>query len=460
MDFDEILKDVDFVDDNVIQKQNNNESYSNNNSNSDNNSKNNIQFKFIKDINKISKDLNDVKENEIKEIKDKKEIKKFNEIKELISDKRRIKKNQKYLLDYTSDDPDLLQDVAETSKIAETVSDDSGSDYKKGYKKKKKSKSDWNKVKKIDIFDELEDLENPYYSKLAKRSKKTKKKDNLKSENFGKEGKNKKDGKQRKVDDIFDEMQKEPKDHKETKDNKDNADDIFEFPPNVSSILSNFKKNTKSKTKNSNKINKSEIKKPKKIRQVISREANSVDGPLNDITIVFTGLSTLPTKTRDELTDILKGFGARVTAAVSHKTSYLVIGEKLDDGRVVTEGNKFKNAIKFNVPILTYNQLNDLLRIKLKDDNFDLNQYSIEEEAAKIFANQLGDNIVDNIYTIDKIENIEKIDSIILQSSGLNDEEMEEIAANNNLDNNIDNDNIVNIDDITNFISNDMNQFI
>jgi len=49
---------------------------------------------------------------------------------------------------------------------------------------------------------------------------------------------------------------------------------------------------------------------------------------------------------RDELTDKLKQLGAKVTCAVSGKTNFLIIGDKLEDGRAIQDGNKYKKAAK------------------------------------------------------------------------------------------------------------------
>ena len=64
---------------------------------------------------------------------------------------------------------------------------------------------------------------------------------------------------------------------------------------------------------------------------------------------VFTGLTFVITGefegiTRDRLTDILKENGAKVTSAVSKRTSYLIYGPTLMDGRGFQEGTKYKKA--------------------------------------------------------------------------------------------------------------------
>jgi replication factor C subunit 1 len=75
---------------------------------------------------------------------------------------------------------------------------------------------------------------------------------------------------------------------------------------------------------------------------------------------------------RDKLTNILKGYGARVTSAVSKKTSHLVHGSVLEDGRPCDESKKYKDAVKLGTTIFNFDELQDLLREKLKDENLDL----------------------------------------------------------------------------------------
>ena len=59
-------------------------------------------------------------------------------------------------------------------------------------------------------------------------------------------------------------------------------------------------------------------------------------------TFVFTG--NLETLSRDDGADLVKCLGGRVTTSVSSKTSYLVVGEVLEDGRPYHEGTKYKRA--------------------------------------------------------------------------------------------------------------------
>ena len=45
-------------------------------------------------------------------------------------------------------------------------------------------------------------------------------------------------------------------------------------------------------------------------------------------------------------------YGGRCTGSVSGKTDYLIAGYKLEDGREVTQGGKYKNATAKGKPIL------------------------------------------------------------------------------------------------------------
>jgi replication factor C subunit 1 len=58
--------------------------------------------------------------------------------------------------------------------------------------------------------------------------------------------------------------------------------------------------------------------------------------------IVLSGLFSVCS--RDKLDTFLKNNGAKVTGSISGKTSFLIVGSKLEDGRTVEEGNKYKAA--------------------------------------------------------------------------------------------------------------------
>ncbi len=56
--------------------------------------------------------------------------------------------------------------------------------------------------------------------------------------------------------------------------------------------------------------------------------------------------------TREKLEALISEYGGRVTGSVSGKTDYLVVGYKLEDGREVTLGGKYRNATAKKKPIL------------------------------------------------------------------------------------------------------------
>jgi DNA ligase (NAD+) len=89
------------------------------------------------------------------------------------------------------------------------------------------------------------------------------------------------------------------------------------------------------------------------LRFEIGDELKPVEGPLSGETYVITG--TLERFTRDEAAAALEAMGAKVSNAVSGKTSGLVVGEE--------PGNsKLTKARKLNVPLLTEPDLEQLLR--------------------------------------------------------------------------------------------------
>ena len=72
---------------------------------------------------------------------------------------------------------------------------------------------------------------------------------------------------------------------------------------------------------------------------------------LQGLTFVFTGI--LENLSRDAATDLVKCLGGRVTGQVSSKTTYLVVGETLEDGRHYSEGSKYKKATETHTSVIT-----------------------------------------------------------------------------------------------------------
>ena len=71
---------------------------------------------------------------------------------------------------------------------------------------------------------------------------------------------------------------------------------------------------------------------------------------LDGFTLVVSGIFS--EITREKLEALISEYGGRVTGSVSGKTDYLVVGYKLEDGREVTLGGKYRNATAKKKPIL------------------------------------------------------------------------------------------------------------
>lgn len=89
----------------------------------------------------------------------------------------------------------------------------------------------------------------------------------------------------------------------------------------------------------------------------------TIELPLSGMTIVVTGEYNC-CDNRDELIEVMKNLGAKVTAAISNKTTYLISGHRLIDGRPPEESNKYKNAVKKGTAILTEDDLDSFLNEK------------------------------------------------------------------------------------------------
>jgi len=94
-----------------------------------------------------------------------------------------------------------------------------------------------------------------------------------------------------------------------------------------------------------------------------------INSALTGETIVLTGVTRID---RDELSNILKGFGARVTGSVSKKTTYLLAGDVLEDGRPVSESSKYRKAYELKTKIINFDELQELIRERTNDPDFDL----------------------------------------------------------------------------------------
>lgn len=72
---------------------------------------------------------------------------------------------------------------------------------------------------------------------------------------------------------------------------------------------------------------------------------------LDEKTIVISGI--FDGISRAKLEEYCTQKGARVTGSVSGKTDLLVVGWKMEDGREITDGGKYKKALKMSTTILT-----------------------------------------------------------------------------------------------------------
>jgi DNA ligase (NAD+) len=81
-------------------------------------------------------------------------------------------------------------------------------------------------------------------------------------------------------------------------------------------------------------------------------QAESIEQSLRNLTFVITG--TLPTLSRDDAKELIQKHGGKVTDSVSTKTNYLLLGEN--------PGSKFDKAKQLGVPILSEDQLKELLQ--------------------------------------------------------------------------------------------------
>lgn len=75
---------------------------------------------------------------------------------------------------------------------------------------------------------------------------------------------------------------------------------------------------------------------------------------LDGLTFVVSG--QFENISRNDLEEFIKAKGGKNTSGVSGKTNYLVIGHKMEDGRDIESGGKYRKAKEKNVSILTESQ--------------------------------------------------------------------------------------------------------
>lgn len=73
--------------------------------------------------------------------------------------------------------------------------------------------------------------------------------------------------------------------------------------------------------------------------------------PLDGMRVAVTGVMTVAGRARIE--DMIGELGGKLAAAVSGKTSFLIAGDLLEDGRPVSEGSKHRAATDKGVPVLS-----------------------------------------------------------------------------------------------------------
>ena len=101
----------------------------------------------------------------------------------------------------------------------------------------------------------------------------------------------------------------------------------------------------------------------------MKKNSNAIIGPLNGETIVLTGEFEIE---RSKITEILKNLGAKVTGSVSSRTTILIHGERLEDGRPYNEGRKYKEAQKHKTKIYNQYEFEDFMRKKINNENWSL----------------------------------------------------------------------------------------
>jgi replication factor C subunit 1 len=107
----------------------------------------------------------------------------------------------------------------------------------------------------------------------------------------------------------------------------------------------------------------STVKAKASIAKSTSSHDSGIQLPLSGLTMVVTGEYEC-CDNREELIEVLKNLGAKITGSVSGKTSILVAGHKLIDGRQVNESKKYKDAVAKNVKIITEDKLQEFLSEK------------------------------------------------------------------------------------------------
>lgn len=103
-------------------------------------------------------------------------------------------------------------------------------------------------------------------------------------------------------------------------------------------------------------------KKPSTIKDSTMEDENEITGPLSGMNIVLTGLFTcVGGDNKESLVEVIKILGGRSAGSVSGKTSLLVAGYQLPDGRETSESSKYKAAKAKKVKIMTEAEFQEMM---------------------------------------------------------------------------------------------------
>ncbi len=319
---------------------------------------------------------------------------------------------------------DVLEMLKSGSKISQNIL--TGSKDKRKIKEKEKEKSGELEIKKKKITKELEiEKEEPKPKKKSSEIKKS----NIKIK------KNKKIISDSSEDeDLIEEIKKENSKKTASKSKSKSKKKIKSEDENISmeeiteEILDFQKTNKKKKSLEKNKFDKLLSTTNKKTNRKSKSPINEITGPLSNETIVLTGEFSI---TRDKFTNLLKSFGAKVTGSVSSRTTILIHGDILEDGRNYKEGRKYKTAIEKEVNnIFNEEDFENYMRKLLKKPNWSILNNDNEKEE-KINIGKVSSKKEKNIKNKKKesdIKNKEK--SYILWTEKYTPKSLDEIIGN------------------------------
>ena len=89
-------------------------------------------------------------------------------------------------------------------------------------------------------------------------------------------------------------------------------------------------------------------------RLVLSNLGQGLPNCFKGMSFVVTGV--LPSLDREDAQTLIEQYGGQFRKSVSGKTTYLLVGSHLEDGRAVVEGSKYKAAVKKKVLIINQDE--------------------------------------------------------------------------------------------------------